>query len=302
MKNKILITLLTVFSILALFLYINKPEDVKEPNEKSEKFLTFSNLVDEAGQDETRAAMEGAGIPSENIDSFFAEVDYFNKTIEEKSLVQDSFSDNYELERDYDLVAMESLWNEKNLEFIGHNCRMISFDLMKDFILIEKPNSKDSDWLIFDKNAIENSPRDLFSETEYENYKTLFASIPAEKTKDISIHVKNIQKSWSDKGIEFKNSDKASLISVFFHDFEDYLFIGHMGILIPAKDGGLLFIEKLSFHAPYQVIRFEDRLELNDYLMAKYDISWNQPEANPFIFENDNLLEGYRENQNKIRS
>lgn len=68
-----------------------------------------------------------------------------------------------------------------------------------------------------------------------------------------------------------------------------------MGFLIPIEDGQLMFIEKLTFHAPYQVIKFNNRTELNDYLMNKYDISWGQPTAKPFIMENDQLLEGYRE-------
>lgn len=68
--------------------------------------------------------------------------------------------------------------------------------------------------------------------------------------------------------------------------------------MIPSEDEKLLFLEKLSFQEPYQVIKFDNRIELNDYLMNKYDISWDQPTAKPFIMENDQLLEGYRENPN----
>lgn len=100
------------------------------------------------------------------------------------------------------------------------------------------------------------------------------------------------------KEIEFSDKDKRSIISVLFHEEEGYLFIGHMGVLIPTEDGKLLFIEKTTFKAPYQAIKFNNRLELNDYLMNKYDLSWNQPTAKPFIMENDQLLEGYREKPN----
>ncbi len=68
-----------------------------------------------------------------------------------------------------------------------------------------------------------------------------------------------------------------------------------MGVLMPSEDGKLLFIEKLSFQIPYQAVKFENRTELNDYLMNKYDIDWDQPIAKPFIMENDQLLEGYRD-------
>lgn len=60
----------------------------------------------------------------------------------------------------------------------------------------------------------------------------------------------------------------------------------------------LLFLEKLSFQESYQVIQFDNRIELNDYLMNKHDVSWGKPTAKPFIIENDELLEGYRENPN----
>ncbi|WP_317723436.1 DUF4300 family protein [Clostridium tetani] len=56
------------------------------------------------------------------------------------------------------------------------------------------------------------------------------------------------------------------------------------------------------FNEPYQVIKFDNRIELNDYLMNKYDLSWNQPNAKPFIMENDQLLKGYRENPNNPES
>lgn len=300
MKKSILIGLLAIFAIVAIVFYTNKPGETESDDSELKTAITFSNLVDQASRNELRVDMESAGISSESIDTFFEDVASFNAIVEETSLVKDSYLSDYNLEPDYDLVAMIDLWNEKSLEFIGHNCRMTTFNLMKDFITIKNTNSESADWLIFDKNAIENSPKEIFTEAEYEDFKTLFASIPAEKTKDISVHLKNIQENWQERSIEFKESDKASVISVFFHDFEDYLFIGHMGLLITKDSGDLLFIEKLSFQAPYQAIRFSDRLELNDYLMNKYDISWNQPEARPFILENDKLLEGYRENQNSL--
>ncbi len=36
--------------------------------------------------------------------------------------------------------------------------------------------------------------------------------------------------------------------------------------------------------------------------MNKYDISKGQPTAKPFILENGQLLEGYRENPNNLES
>lgn len=270
--------------------------------EEYKKSLTFSNLVDSTSQEEVRKAMESAGILTENIESFFQNVDSFNSMIEGKSLVENGFITIDSLEPEYDWVAMQEMWEAKSLEFLGYNCRITTYDLMKDLISIGKPDTKNADWLIFDENSIENNPKDLFTKAEHEEFQTLYSSIPAENTKDISVHLKNVQEDWKNKEIKFNNKDKSSIISVFFHDELGYLFIGHIGVLIPIEDGKLLFIEKLSFQAPYQAVKFDNRIELNDYLMNKYDISRNQPTAKPFIMEDDQLLEGYRENPNNPES
>lgn len=274
----------------------------KSGSEDYEKSLTFSNLVDQKSQEEIRETMELAGISTESIDFFFEEVDRFNSTVQGKSLVKDGFKTIDSLEPEYDLLAMQEMWDAKYLYFIGYNCRIVTYDLMKDMIHIGKTDTSNSDWMVFDKYALENNPKDIFTQEEYQEFQTLYASIPTELTKDISVHLENVKEDWKNKEIEFSDEEESSIISVFFHDEEGYLFIGHMGILIPEEDGGLLFIEKLSFHAPYQAVKFDNRVELNDYLMNKYDISWNQPTADPFIMENDELLEGYRANPYKKKS
>ena len=295
MKKALNILLVTLIFLIALTGCSNQPVNKKEEYKKS---LTYSNLTDSSSQDEVRKAMELSGIATGNIDSFFQDVNSFNNTIEEKDLVEDGFTTIDSLEPEYDLLAIQDMWDAKNPEFIGYNCRITSYDLMKDSIYIGKPDTKNASWLIFDENALENSPKNLFNQAEQEGFQTLYSFIPTENTKDISNHVKKVKEDWKSKEIEFSNEDKRTVISVFFHDEEGYLFIGHMGVLIPTEDGKLLFIEKLSFQAPYQAVKFDNRIELNDYLMNKYDVSWDQPTSKPFIMENDQLLEGYRENPN----
>lgn len=272
-------------------LELNEVEEYKES-------LTYSNLADSTSQDEVKKAIELAGITNENMDSFFQSVNYFNNTIEENGLTKNGFTTIDSLVPEYDPIKMQELWDTKNPEFLGYNCRITTYDLMKDSISIGKLNTENASWLIFDELALESSPEKLFNQSELEKFKTLFSSIPTENTKDLSVHVQKIKEDWESKDIKFLNQDKSSIISVFFHDEEGYLFIGHMGVLIPSEDGKLLFLEKLSFQEPYQAIKFDSRIDLNDYLMNKYDISWDQPTAKPFIMENGELLEGYRENPN----
>lgn len=41
------------------------------------------------------------------------------------------------------------------------------------------------------------------------------------------------------------------------------------------------------------MLRFAGRTALSDYLMRKYDTSWGQDTASPFIMENDKLMDGW---------
>ena len=67
-------------------------------------------------------------------------------------------------------------------------------------------------------------------------------------------------------------------------------------LIIRAENGELYFIEKVAFQEPYRLVKLKNRTELSDYLMEKYDVAWEQDTTRPFIMENDNLLEGYRQN------
>lgn len=89
--------------------------------------------------------------------------------------------------------------------------------------------------------------------------------------------------------------DDADESTLFFHDKpteeESLLFVGHVGVLLTAEDGTLYFVEKVAFQEPYRMLRFADRTALSDYLMGKYDTSWGQDTASPFIMENDKLMD-----------
>ena len=127
----------------------------------------------------------------------------------------------------------------------------------------------------------------------------LFAPVTAADTTEVADQVKALQAGWSERGISFEDST-ARLISVVLHDrFSDTdntLFIGHVGVLLPAEDGSLYFIEKVAFQEPYRLVKIQNRTELSDYLMEKYDTAWGQDTTRPFIMENDELMDGYRPN------
>lgn len=188
----------------------------------------------------------------------------------------------------------------KKPESIGFNCRLTTFGLMKELVTIGEPTVTNEDSLFMDLEAIRSNPVNL-SDAEKTAFVSLFEHIKTQKTADVAEHVKVVKENLAAKNIQFPHADKLSMISVYFNfdDGEDWtLFIGHIGVMLPTEDGKLLFIEKLTFQEPYQAIRFNNRTELSDYLMNRYDTDWGQPTARPFIMENGELMDGYRPNPN----
>lgn len=158
------------------------------------------------------------------------------------------------------------------------------------------------DNLFFDFDSIGYSKK--LDEKQVEKFSTIFGKVPTEMVQDTEFQLEQVKKAWKERGLSFKEGIKASMISVLFHDEpiseqeKSYLFVGHVGVLVPVEDGKFLFVEKLTFQEPYQAILFDSKMHVNDYLMNKYDTSWGQPTARPFIMENAELLEGYRLNPN----
>ncbi|BBM52134.1 membrane associated protein [Leptotrichia trevisanii] len=266
------------------------------------KNITYSNLADEKTQNEVQEILKNSGISSQNINLFFQSVNYYNKKTENTDLIKSNFVNSQNINPTYDEAKIQKLWDKNSSNFVGFNCRITAFTLMKDFITTKNSLAKSGEMLFMDMESLKNLPFKLFSETEKDKFVNLFSEIPTKATKDVKIHVENVKNVWKERGVKFDKNSKVSMISVFFHFNDDpeenILFIGHVGILVPEDNGKLLFIEKLAFQQPYQVLKFNNRTELNDYLMNKYDTAWGQPVAKPFIMENDELLKGYRNNPN----
>ena len=302
MKRLLLITILSLVAISC--------QQKKATTENTAVTLTYSNLVDTATQDEVQKALTAAGISQQNVASFLESVALFNQTVGDKAgLVPKGFVTIDSLLPKYDEVAIQSIWTSKYPMFQGYNCRLTSFTLLRDLIAFpadKKFATKEEDEVLFiDRESLHNTPKKFFTPEEENNFFTLFTEVPTTNTKDINTHLQAMQQAWKERGIDFRYKNdptKASLISAVFHSQitpeENTLFVGHVGVLVPFE-GKLLFIEKLAFQEPYQAIKFANRTQLSDYLMNRYDVEWEQPNAIPFIMENDALMEGYRPNPYK---
>ena len=249
----------------------------------------YSNLVDAKSQKEVRKAMLDAGLSRKNVDAWLADVKTYNKTIKNTGLVKKGFKKMTKSPQ-YDENKIMELWSKKNDLFIGYNCRITAFDLMKDKIKVDENAKANPTELFMDQDALKNAPEKKFTKKQTATFEKLFSTVNTEYTTDVDTHVKKMQKSLKAKGVTISKKTKASLITVVFHSSfgkeENELFVGHAGVLVPIRDGKLLFVEKLSFSLPYQVIKFDNRKQLYQYLMGMYDTQWGQKEAKPFIMEN----------------
>ena len=254
----------------------------------------YSNLVDTKTQKEVKKAMLAAGLSEKRIDAWLGDVQMYNQTIRNTGLVKKGFKKLTGKNPQYDENRIMKLWNKKNQQFIGYNCRITAYDLMSDKISMKKDAKVNASNLFMDQDAIRNAPVKKYSGKQQKKFEALYSTVKTAYTTDVDQHAAKQKRAWLRKGIKVSDKTKASLITVVFHDSfgknDNELFIGHAGVLVPEKNGKLLFVEKLSFSLPYQVLRFDNRKQLNRYLMSMYDTQWGQDSARPFVMENTQLL------------
>ncbi len=306
--------LFLILSVLCMSLLLGgcqKSKEIgKKQGESNQEGLTsikYSNIQDKSVQNELEKIMDEASISEQRQNNFFKYVDKFNNAVSEEYLAKEY----EEVEKPfckYDAYAMQEEWEKKYPNFMGYNCRITAYSLLGDFINISGESEIREDMLTMDMSALKEDNAAINSNEDISKFKILFSTIPTKNTQSIKEHVKNVKKDWKERGISFDESKtSAKLITVWFHESngndDNYVFVGHTGILFTYKNK-LYFVEKIAFQEPYQLTVFNNRTELNDYLMIKYDINEGQDTARPFIMENGELMKGYRkvESNNKDKS
>ena len=262
--------------------------------------IEYTNLNDSVSQKTLEDMLSGAGVSENRIQGFFNRVDSFNESVREEWLTT-GFEKAKPLDTKYDPYEMQDEWVAKNGNFPGYNCRITAMELFGDFVSAGDEAQIDTgeDVLFMDEETLKTDP-DALGGSSLTDFRALYSSMRAEDTTDVQRHVQTVQEEWKSRGISFRENERIRLITVFFHDKsteeESILFVGHAGVLLTADDGTLYFVEKVAFQEPYRLLRFADRTELSDYLMGKYDVSWGQSTARPFIMENDERMDGWRPN------
>ena len=263
------------------------------------EMVEYSNLTDDDSRKQLSQLLSDAGIEEPRITALMNRVEQFNASVKSEWLT-DGFESAAPTDTKYDPYEMQDEWTAANGSFPGYNCRITAFGLFSGFITVgaDQPEVQGEDSLFTDLETIAADPDALCGDSAAK-FCALFAPVNAADSTEVEAQVIALQEGWAARGIAFADS-KASMISVVFHDkFSDEdntLFIGHVGVLLPAEDGSLCFVEKVAFQEPYRLVKFQNRTELSDYLMEKYDTSWGQDTTRPFIMENDTLMDGYRPN------
>ena len=223
-----------------------------------------------------------AHLDKDSADAFFNLVNDYNATVGSVGLTGDFSTFT---KTDYDVEKISNLWVPKKGDFVGTNCRINSYCLLKNSIEIPKLE-KDDSLLFVDNDAIDKGK--VFDAEDKDAFDILFSRVKTEATTDVKVHAEKMEQFLS----QFKFNENGRMLSVVVHDDLDgqSLFIGHVGILVPSKDG-YLFVEKLTFEEPYQAIKFATKEDCYKYLDTKYENYTGEGLAKPFIMDNDKWVQ-----------
>ena len=242
---------------------------------------TYSNLNNQPSEEEVRKTL-AAHLDKDSVDAFFNLVNDYNVTVGSVGLTGDFSTFT---KTDYDVEKISNLWTPKKGDFVGTNCRINSYCLLKNSIEIPKLE-KDDSLLFVDNDAIDKGK--VFDAEDKDAFDILFSRVKTEATTDVKVHAAKMEQFLS----QFKFNENARMLSVVVHDDLDgqSLFIGHVGILVPSEEG-YLFVEKLTFEEPYQAIKFATKEDCYKYLDTKYENYTGEGLAKPFIMDNDKWVQ-----------
>ena len=291
MKFKRLATIALCSTLLLTLVACSQPQKASDATTENSVTQTqsgqvswkasYTNMNSKPSAEEVRKALT-AHLDKDSVDAFFNLVNDYNNTVGSVGLTGDfsTFTKN-----EYDVEKISNLWTPKKGDFVGTNCRINSYCLLKNSIEIPKLE-KDDSLLFVDNDAIDKGK--IFGAEDKDAFDILFSRVKTQATTDVKVHAAKMENFLS----QFKFNENARMLSVVVHDDLDgqSLFIGHVGILVPSEDG-CLFVEKLTFEEPYQAIKFATKEDCYKYLDTKYENYTGEGLAKPFIMDNDKWVQ-----------
>ena len=277
--KKILAVILTLICISAC----NKTTNKAIENNDGKK-MVYNNLQTKQSRNDLENIMSNTDLNKNNTERFFKQVNFFNKQVDKDLLVS----------KDYDFYKIQEELYKKYPTFTGINCRITSFGLISDKINIKNTENPNLSVVEIDNTSFEDNPVPTLEKEEIAKFNKFYSAIPTENKNDRDFQIEKIKDFWKDNGITINTGKNYNLISVFvFSNLDENnneLFIGHTGLLFNMEDGRYMLVEKLAFTAPYQVVIFENKNDLYNYLMELYDFSNDEYPIKPIIFEDDKVL------------
>lgn len=258
--------------------------ETEEPSDKDDDTIMYTNLTKDETKDELKKALSDKGLDDGDVNAFIKNLDEYNESADANELASDFTKYNDEVAY---YNSMDK-FSENNPDFLGVNCRITTFTLMKHSLDIAKELEDKSSVLDFDKKAI--SDKKLFNEDELKKFITYYApiNIKDEKAKYEDLIINE----FNERGIKFKNDD-VKVVSVYLNSNDEIdgniLFIGHTGLMYEDQ-GKVYFLEKLSFQEPYQLLKFSSKKDLYNYLMNKYNQDMGENTHEAIITENDKVF------------
>ncbi|MDU5230071.1 MAG: DUF4300 family protein [Anaerococcus sp.] len=286
--KKILAVILTLIWISAC----NKTTNKAIENNDGKKII-YNNLQTKQSRNDLKNIMSNTDLNKNNTERFFKQVNFFNKQVDKDLLVSKDYERADKI-KDYDFYKIQEELYKKYPTFTGINCRITSFGLISDKINIKNTKNPNLSVVEIDNTSFEDNPVPTLEKEEIAKFNKFYSAIPTENKNDRDFQIEKIKDFWKDNGITINTGKNYNLISVFvFSNLDENnneLFIGHTGLLFNMEDDRYMLVEKLAFTAPYQVVIFENKNDLYNYLMELYDFSNDEYPIKPIIFEDDKVL------------
>ena len=258
------------------------------------KKMVYNNLQTKQSRNDLKNIMSNTDLNKNNTERFFKQVNFFNKQVDKDLLVSKDYERADKI-KDYDFYKIQEELYKKYPTFTGINCRITSFGLISDKINIKNTKNPNLSVVEIDNTSFEDNPVPTLEKEEIAKFNKFYSAIPTENKNDRDFQIEKIKDFWKDNGITINTGKNYNLISVFvFSNLDENnneLFIGHTGLLFNMEDDRYMLVEKLAFTAPYQVVIFENKNDLYNYLMELYDFSNDEYPIKPIIFEDDKVLE-----------
>ena len=171
---------------LAMALGLAACASSQKNKETSQTTSTYSNLNSKKSVEEVKNLL-AADLDKDSVDNFVNLVNDYNGLVGSTGLTGD-FTKFTKTE--YDVEKINPLWQAKKGDFIGTNCRINTYTLLKNSIEIPQIE-KDDELLFIDNDSIDKGK--LFDAKEQADFNVLFSRAKTDANQDVNVHDKKME-------------------------------------------------------------------------------------------------------------